>query len=285
MLKDYLQVTKPGIIYGNLVSVAGGFLLASQGKVDWLLFLSTLLGVALVIASGCVFNNYIDQDIDARMTRTRNRAFVVGRISGPAGLAYGTVLGLGGLAVLYWLTNVLAFIFALVGFVVYVGVYSLCTKRRWSSSTIFGSFSGAAPPVIGYLAVRGQLDAGAWLLLLIFCLWQVPHSYAIGIFRHADYKIAGVPVLPVKLGVEAARRHIVGFIVLFLLSVFALPLAGYVGWLYTVVVGGISFYWLWVGLQGWRTKDINAWARRVFWISIIIVVVLCVALAVDYQVR
>lgn len=179
MIKQYLQVTKPGIIFGNLISVIGGFLLASKGVIDYPLFISTLLGVSLVVASGCVFNNYIDRDIDRIMERTKNRVLVKGLIDPKISLIYASILGIAGIVLLYAAANALAMQLAIIGFVVYVGVYSLYMKRKSVYGTLIGSLSGAAPPVIGYCAVTGQFDTGALILLLIFSLWQMPHSYAI----------------------------------------------------------------------------------------------------------
>ncbi|MDU6442865.1 MAG: UbiA family prenyltransferase, partial [Pantoea sp.] len=108
MIKQYLQVTKPGIIFGNLISVIGGFLLASKGSIDYALFLTSLIGVSLVVASGCVFNNVIDRDIDVKMERTRNRVLVKGLISAKVSLIYATALGIAGFALLYFGANPLA---------------------------------------------------------------------------------------------------------------------------------------------------------------------------------
>ncbi len=205
MIKQYLQVTKPGIIFGNLISVIGGFLLASKGDIDYPLFLSTLLGVSLVVASGCVFNNYIDRDIDKIMERTKNRVLVKGLIDPKVSLIYASVLGIAGMLLLYVAANALAMMLAVIGFVIYVGVYSLYMKRKSVYGTLIGSLSGAAPPVIGYCAVTGQFDTGALILLLIFSLWQMPHSYAIAIFRFKDYQAANIPVLPVIKGISVTK--------------------------------------------------------------------------------
>jgi len=206
MIKQYLQVTKPGIIFGNLISVIGGFLLASKGSIDYTLFLASLVGVSLVVASGCVFNNVIDRDIDIKMERTRNRVLVKGLISAKVSLVYATALGIAGFALLYFGANPLAMWLAVMGFVVYVGVYSLYMKRNSVYGTLIGSLSGAAPPVIGYCAVTNQFDAGALILLAIFSLWQMPHSYAIAIFRFKDYQAANIPVLPVVKGISVAKK-------------------------------------------------------------------------------
>lgn len=145
MFKQYLQVTKPGIIFGNLISVIGGFLLASKGHIDYPLFVWTLLGVSLVVASGCVFNNYIDRDIDRKMERTKNRVLVKGLISPEASLVYATLLGIAGFMLLWFGANPLACWLGVMGFVVYVGVYSLYMKRHSVYGTLIGSLSGAAP--------------------------------------------------------------------------------------------------------------------------------------------
>ena len=121
MLAPYLQITKPGIIAGNLISVLGGFLLASRGSVDPLVLLLTLLGVSAIIASGCVCNNVIDRDIDALMQRTRQRALVQGQVSPVAALQLEAVLGVVGFALL-WRVNPLAMLHGLVGFAGYVGM-------------------------------------------------------------------------------------------------------------------------------------------------------------------
>lgn len=144
MMKQYLQVTKPGIIFGNLISVIGGFLLASKGSLDVPLFILTMVGVSLVVASGCVFNNYIDRDIDCIMERTKNRALVRGLIAPGVSLWYASALGVAGIALLYFAANPLAALLAVLGFLVYVGVYSLYMKRHSVYGTLVGSLSGAA---------------------------------------------------------------------------------------------------------------------------------------------
>ena len=197
MFRRYLSVTKPGIIMGNLISVAGGFLLASRGDIDPWLMIATLIGLSLVVASGCAINNVIDRDIDVAMARTRTRVTVTGEMSAFAALSHGILLGVVGFGLLIAYTTQAAVFFAAFGYVIYVGVYSLYMKRNSVYGTFVGSLSGAVPPVVGYCAVTGQFDMGALILLVMFSLWQMPHSYAIAIFRFKDYQAAGIPVLPV----------------------------------------------------------------------------------------
>lgn len=148
--KGYVQVTKPGIIFGNLISVAGGFLLAAKGDVDLVLMLASLVGLSLVVASGCAINNCIDRDIDAKMQRTCKRVTVTGEIPLSHVLLFGIALGVLGFGILALFTNALALLFAAIGYVVYVGIYSLYMKRNSVYGTLVGSFSGAVPPVVGY---------------------------------------------------------------------------------------------------------------------------------------
>lgn len=282
MIKQYLLVTKPGIIFGNLVSVIGGFFLASKGSLDLPLFLATITGVSLVIASGCAFNNYIDQDIDRIMERTKNRVLVQGLISPKVTLVYATVLGLVGVALLDIVANRLAALLAVMGFVVYVGLYSLWLKRKSVYGTLIGSLSGAAPPVIGYCAVSNQFDMAALILLLIFSLWQMPHSYAIAIFRFKDYQSASIPVLPVKYGISVTKNHIFRYILAFAVSTLMLTLSGYAGYSYFIVATLISISWLAMAQAGFKTTNDQVWAKKLFMFSIIAITTLSVMMSIDF---
>ncbi|CDG89864.1 heme o synthase [Xenorhabdus bovienii] len=281
MIKQYLQVTKPGIIFGNLISVVGGFLLASKGVIDYPLFFATMLGVSLVVASGCVFNNYIDRDIDRIMERTKNRVLVKGLIDPKISLIYASVLGIAGIVLLYVAANALAMQLALIGFVIYVGVYSLYMKRKSVYGTLVGSLSGAAPPVIGYCAVTGQFDTGALILLLIFSLWQMPHSYAIAIFRFKDYQAANIPVLPVIKGISVAKNHITLYILAFMVATLMLTISGYAGYKYLIVAAAVSIWWLGMALSGYKTANDRIWARKLFMFSIVAIMSLSVMMSVD----
>jgi protoheme IX farnesyltransferase len=283
MIKQYLQVTKPGIIFGNLISVVGGFLLASKGVIDCPLFLATLIGVSLVVASGCVFNNYIDRDIDSIMERTKNRVLVKGLIDPKVSLIYASVLGIAGMLLLYVAANPLAMWLAVIGFVIYVGVYSLYMKRKSVYGTLIGSLSGAAPPVIGYCAVTGQLDMGALILLLIFSLWQMPHSYAIAIFRFKDYQAANIPVLPVIKGISVTKNHITLYIIAFMVATLMLTLSGYAGYKYLMVAAAVSVWWLGMALRGYKATNDSVWARKLFVFSIIAITSLSVMMSVDFN--
>ena len=282
-LKHFIQITKPGIIFGNVLSVAGGFFLAAQGHVDLGLFLATVIGTSLVVASGCAFNNCIDRDIDVKMERTRNRAIVQGLIPVRVALVYATVLGVLGLGLLYKLANPLAALGGLAGFVIYVGLYSLYLKRKSVHGTLVGSLSGAMPPVIGYVAVTGRFDMAALTLLVMFSLWQMPHSYAIAIFRFNDYRAASIPVLPVERGISVAKRHILYYILAFVLATLMLTLGGYAGLSYMAVAAAMGMYWLYMAWTGYKATDDRVWARKLFVFSIFTITALSVMMSVDFK--
>lgn len=283
-LKHFIQITKPGIIFGNVLSVAGGFFLASKGHVDFGLFLAAVIGTSLVVASGCVFNNCIDRDIDVKMERTKNRVLVQGLVSLELALIFASVLGVAGVGLLYTKANPLAALFAVIGFVIYVGFYSLYLKRKSVHGTLVGSLSGAMPPVIGYVAVSNSFDLAALTLLVMFSLWQMPHSYAIAIFRFNDYLAASIPVLPVKRGIVVAKRHILIYTLAFLLATLMLTVGGYAGLSYLVVAAVMGMYWLYMAWSGYKAVDDRVWARKLFVFSIFTITALSVMMSLDFQV-
>jgi len=283
-IKTYLLVTKPGIILGNLISASGGFLLASRGRVDTILFFSTLMGLSLVIASGCIFNNVIDRDLDRRMIRTRRRALATGRLSPQAALCYGTTLGIAGMALLLATTNRLCSVTVLAGLIIYVVLYSLVLKPRSGYSTLIGSLAGAAPPLAGYFAVAHCFDMGAILLLFIFGLWQMPHCYAIAIFRLADYKSANIPILPVRRGIETTRKHIIAHMLTFTAAAVMLTLGGYTGYRYLGVVVVVCLFWLYNAWAGPKKGNDRIWSRQLFINSILTITILCTMMSIDFTV-
>lgn len=268
-LRTYYRLTKPGIIYGNITTAAAGFLFASKWHIVVRLAAATLGGMALVIASACVFNNYIDRGIDERMARTKKRALVSGEISGRSALTFASVLAVLGFFVLGAWTNALVVWIGAVAFFDYVVLYGW-SKRTSVYGTIVGSISGSAPLVAGYVAVRAHFDVNALILFLIMTFWQMPHFYAIATYRYDDYKAAGLPVLPVARSVAAAKRQIIAYIAAFALANVALSVFGKAGIVYAVAMLGLSFAWLERGRRGFHAKDDTAWAKRMFLFSLVV---------------
>lgn len=280
-IKRFISITKPGIIFGNLITVAGGFGLAAAGNFNLGLFVATLVGISLIIAAGCVFNNIIDHDIDALMERTKNRVLVKREILPEVAAFYGVALVLAGIFCLLHWTNYLTLAIALTGLFFYVVVYSLGFKRKSIYGTLIGSISGAIPPVVGYCAVRNQFDLGAVLLFCILSIWQMPHSYAIAIFRFNDYSQAGIPVLPVKKGVPVAKISMLLYVIVFTGLASSLTFCGYTGYYYLVVALLTGLWWIYLAVRGFTASDNIAWARKMFGFSIIAVMLLSVMMALD----
>lgn len=246
-----------------------GFLLAGGRHIDWTALLALLLGTGLVIGSACVFNNYIDRGIDAKMARTKNRALVNHKIPVSAALFYGSLLGAIGTVILAAGTNWLTVTIGLTGFVFYVGVYGYF-KRRTIHGTLIGSISGAMPPLAGYTAAAGNIDQGGIILFLILTLWQMPHFYSIAMYRYKDYKAAGLPVLPVKKGMERTKRQITFYIGGFTLAAAALTVWRYEGYVYLAVSMSLCFVWFKKSLLGFKRSDNELWAREMFFFSLIV---------------
>jgi len=284
VIKKYLLVTKPGIIFGNLTTTVGGFLLASKGRIEIGLLLWIAIGVSLVVASGCVFNNCIDRNMDRKMSRTRNRVLAQGRMSPKVAVCYAALLAVAGVALIWKATNMLCVAIVLSGFMIYVGAYSLYLKRNSVYATLIGSLAGATPPLIGYCAVSNRFDMGAVILLSIFSLWQIPHSYAVAVFRLKDYTIAAIPVLPVKEGILTAKNHIVGYILAFMVATLMLTFGGYTGYHYLAVAAALGLSWLFMAWSGYRTSDDRLWAKRMFVFSVVSITILSVMMAIDFTI-
>ncbi|HAV2735672.1 TPA: protoheme IX farnesyltransferase [Acinetobacter baumannii] len=283
MLKKYLFLTKPGILFGNFITTLGGFFLAAQGSIDILLLLLTLIGTTLVVASGCVVNNVIDQDIDTKMQRTQNRALVKKTISPTVALVYAFVLGVMGFSILWFGVNGYAFLFAMIGFIVYVGFYSLWTKRTSIHQTVIGSISGASPPVIGYTAVTHQFDVAALLLFLAYALWQMPHSWAIAIYRFDDYKNAGIPILPVARSIYRTIIECVIYILLFAAVLNGLYCFGYTNVFFLITFNALTAYWFYLSIIGFKAENDQLWAKRFFLYSVILITLLSLSFSFTYQ--
>ncbi len=278
-IKSYYYLTKPGIIQGNLLMATAGFLLASPHRIDVWTLLALLVGTTLVIGSGCVFNNYLDRDIDKKMARTKKRALVTHKIPVVNALVYAALLLVVGFGVLVAYTNWFVVLIGATGFVDYVVIYGWA-KRHTVHSTLIGGVSGAASALAGYCAASGQFDKAALLVLLIMSAWQMAHFYGIGIRRRADYKAAGLPILPVVKGVPAAKRQTICYMVLFIVASSLLTVFGYTGYVYLVVMLILGFAWLIRALRTYNQKDDTLWGKQVFLFSLIVLLVTSVMLSV-----
>ncbi|MFL1781232.1 Protoheme IX farnesyltransferase [Candidatus Hepatincolaceae symbiont of Richtersius coronifer] len=282
-MKHYLSVIKPGIVFANLFTFITGFFMAAYNNItpniDLLAWSS--LAIVLILASSTTLNNYIDQDIDQYMARTHNRPSISGAISNKCMVYYATLLGVLGTLILIIFVNWLTFFIILIGYLIYIILYSIYAKRKTSYSTIIGSLAGGILPLAGYTSFSNQLDLQGIILFLIILTWQMPHFYAIGIFRLQDYQAAGIPILPVTTSIKNTQIHIVVWCLIFII-VTILPFAfGYSSYLYLVTAVICSIFWTYISYKGLFALDVIQSARKVFFTSLVVLILLFFSLMID----
>ena len=268
--KSYLQLIKPGITLSNTLSgIAGFFLAASVVSFSIGAFIGSACGIALIIASACVANNVLDRDIDTRMKRTKKRDVANGTISISNALLFAAVLGVAGFVFLLLLTNLVTLLLGVLAYIWYVAIYGIA-KRTTPYSTIIGGVAGALPPMAGYTALTGQIDMAAILIFLILFFWQLPHFYAISMFRKDDYANANIPVWAVKHGMKSTKLQIFISVILYAIVVSLLFFFGYVGIIYLVLSSALSIYWIYKGISLYKKVDYVKWARSMFGVSLLV---------------
>lgn len=276
IFSEIKALIKIGIVNSNLIITIAGFLLAvhfanSSFINHWGTFLLTIIGSALVIAGGCIINNWYDVDIDPKMERTKNRPTVTGFFSLKTVLILGLITTAIGLAILM-LTTVQAAIFAFIGWFVYVVLYTIWSKRRYTLNTIVGSFSGAMPPLIGWAAISPSIHIVPTVMFLIMFVWQTPHFLALAMKKTDDYREAGIPMLPVVYGFNFTKRQIVIYIACLLpLPLLLIPSLGIT---FAVIATLLNLGWLVMGFQGFFMKDDLKWANLIFIYSLNYLVIL-----------
>lgn len=274
-LKAFYQLTKPGIVRGNAIHVAAGALLASRFSIDIVTLLAVLAGTSLVIASACVVNNYLDRSIDKRMKRTMHRPSVTGSVSLLSAMVFAGILLMTGLGLLFIWASVVVVILGMIAYVLYVFVYGLA-KRTTVHSTLIGAIPGALPAMAGYVAIIGEITVGAWLVFLLVFAWQMPHFYAISLFRREEYRSAGLPVLGAVKSFEYVYHAMFAYIIVYVAAVAAIIYFGVVGPPAGLLLLAGAVYWL-VVFVSTSTNDHSKWARSVFGSSLVLTLVLLLA--------
>lgn len=272
--RDYLELTKPGITVSNVMTTFVGLWLASEGEPELGLLFFTLLGSALFIMSAAALNNFYDRDLDLKMKRTKNRSVAIGKISPRNALLVGIGLLLLGLVVLGVFAHPLAAVWGLVGHIFYVLIYTPL-KRVTTLNTVIGGISGAAPPVIGWVAVTHSMDMGAWILFLILFLWQSPHFLALAMMKVEDYREGGLPMLPVVKGFYETKRQMFFWGAALLPASLLLYAYSDVGPLYLIAASVLGVIYLVLLFQGFKTKDDDSWAKKLFGYSLIYLTAFC----------
>ncbi|RAL24610.1 protoheme IX farnesyltransferase [Thermoflavimicrobium daqui] len=280
--RDYIEITKPGINKSNLLATFAGYWIAAGfTSFNVWTFLLTMLGTALVIAGGGTVNNYYDRDIDPRMERTRQRAIPEGKIRPTIALWYGIILTILGIIVLAVGVNALAAFLGLMGFYVYVIIYTMWLKRTSTLNTVIGGICGAIPPLIGWVAVKNSLDLSAWALFLVLFMWQPPHFFALAMRKVEDYRAAGIPMLPVVKGFKETKKQTFIFTLLLCLSSLILFFTGVLSWFYLIVALVLGVVYIALALKGFYTKDDDQWAKQMFLFSLIYLTVILSVMIID----
>ena len=281
--RDYYSLTKPRVVQLLVFTAVVGMFLATPGLVPWDVLIFGSLGIGLAAASGAAVNHVLDQRIDAKMTRTRERPLPTGRISERDAMVFALVLGVAGLTTLALLINPLTAVLTFISLIGYAVVYTVFLKRATPQNIVIGGAAGDAPPMLGWAAVTNEVSGYALLLLLIIFTWTPPHFWALAIARKDDYEKAGVPMLPVTHGIEMTKTFILCYTIL-LIIVSVLPyLTGMSGVLYllgAVVLGGGFLYYA-VRLKFVESDDV---AMKTFAYSITYLIALFSFLLVDHYI-
>jgi protoheme IX farnesyltransferase len=267
-MKDYIELTKPRITWLILMSTAVGYFFGHQGAWSFWSVLHTILGTALIASGTAALNQWYEREADRKMRRTADRPIPSGRLSAHRALIFGVLLSVAGFAELTFGLNWLAGFLGLFTLLSYLFLYTPL-KQRTPLSTLVGAFPGAMPPIIGYAAASGILDAQAWTLFAILFLWQFPHFLAIAWMYREDYERAGILMLPVvQPSGEATARQIVLYSLALIPVSMAPSLLGMSGKIYFFGALALGLWYLYSGLRVAFDRTILR-ARAVLLVSVI----------------
>lgn len=279
--RDYLELCKPRVVLLMLLTVIVGMYLAAPGWINLSLVALTLIGVGFSAGSAAAINHLVDRHIDAVMARTRKRPVARGRVSVVQALTFALSIGIMGLVILYVFVNPLTAFLTFITLIGYAGIYTGYLKRATSQNIVIGGLAGAAPPLLGWVAVTNQLTPEPLLLVLIIFTWTPPHFWALAIYRFEEYQHAQIPMLPVTHGIPYTKLSIYLYTIL-LLVVSVLPfIIGMSGVFYLVgalILGGRFLYW---AHKLYRSERAVV-AMQTFKFSIVYLMLLFVVLLLDH---
>jgi heme o synthase len=280
LLRDYFDLSKPGIGFYAVITTFTSFWMATQGPLDLWLLAHTLLATALVTAGGGALNQVMEIQADSDMRRTENRPLPSGRVSPEPALAFGVITSIGGVLWLYLSVNGLTSLLAILTLIGYLFVYTPL-KKTTHLATIVGAFPGAIPILIGWTAVYNSIDARGWVLFGILFLWQIPHFLAIAWMYRNDYARAGFPMLTVVEpdGIQTGYQAVIYLAALIPLSL--LPtILGMTGILYFsgALVLGLGFFA--AGIQIALRRN-NPAAKQLLFASILYLPLLLILMIID----
>jgi protoheme IX farnesyltransferase len=281
--RDYKELTKPNVVLLMILTSAIGMFMAVPGMVPLNALILGNLGIAMCAGAAAAVNHLVDQGVDQRMARTHKRPIAQGRLSTRQAATFAAVTGGLGMAILLIWVNALTAWLTLASLVGYAFVYTLFLKRATPQNIVIGGLAGAAPPLLGWTAVTGEIHGHALLLVLIIFAWTPPHFWALAIHRRAEYAAVDIPMLPVTHGVAFTKLHILLYtVIMFLITLlpYATRMSGPLYLLGAVVLGGGFLYWAIVLMRG---KNPNA-PMKTFRYSITYLMALFVVMLVDHYI-
>lgn len=280
--RDYLELCKPNVVLVMIVTSVIGMFMAVPGMVPLDVLVLGNLGIALCAAAAAAINHLVDRHIDREMARTLNRPVAQGRLAPAQVIAFAVLLGGLGMAILLVWINPLTAWLTLASLLGYAVVYTLYLKRATPQNIVIGGLAGAAPPLLGWTAVTGEVHGHALLLVLIIFAWTPPHFWALALHRKDEYAKADIPMLPVTHGDRYTKLHILLYTILMILVTLLPYLTGMSGWLYllgALVLGGGFLYW---AVRLYRSADPGL-GMTTFKYSIIYLLALFAIMLVDHQ--
>ena len=280
MAADYLTLTKPPIISLLLVTAVGGMFLAAHGVPPIITLLLVCAGGALGAGGANAINHYLDQDIDALMSRTSQRPLPGNRISPARALAFGIGLNVAAFLVLAGGVNLLAAVLTLGATLFYVLVYTVWLKRTTPQNIVIGGAAGSIPPVVGWVAITGSFDVSALYLFTIIFFWTPPHFWALSLLIQKDYERAGVPMLPVVAGKERTVQSIFGYTIVLVALTLVFTASSTLGPVYLGMAALLGAVLMWMAWQLRREQTARR-ARHLYLYSLLYLAVLFVAIMVD----
>lgn len=279
--RDYLELTKPNVVLLMILTSAIGMFMAVPGMVPLDVLVLGNLGIALCAGSAATVNHLVDQRVDQIMARTHSRPIAQGRVSNVQASLFALALGGLGMTILIGWINPLTAWLTLASLVGYAFIYTMFLKRATPQNIVIGGLAGAAPPLLGWTAVTGEIHGHALLLVLIIFAWTPPHFWALAIHRREEYAAVAIPMLPVTHGVAFTKLHILLYTILLCLITllpYATRMSGPLYLLGAVILGGGYLYW---AIELLRDKNPNA-PMEAFKYSIIYLMSLFVIMLLDH---
>ncbi|MDH5473813.1 MAG: heme o synthase [Gammaproteobacteria bacterium] len=283
--KRYYELCKPKVVLLIVFTAVVGMLLSTPGPIPVDLFIYATTGIALASASGAAINHWVDQRIDTIMDRTKNRPLPQGDMSGISAIVFAISLGVIAMIILVTQVNMITALLTLTSLIGYAVIYTMFLKRTTPQNIVLGGAAGAAPPVLGWAAMTGEVNTEALLLFLIIFIWTPPHFWALAIKRKDEYARAGLPMLPVTHGIAFTKIHILLYTLMLVavtLMPFAIKMTGLV-YLAGAISLGIGF--IYHAYKLYRTGNSDAHAMKTFAYSIFYLSALFAFLLADHYVR